>query len=94
MAYESLTEEQQCLICGFESDSMAKLGEHVKIGHLNLQNLSCRACHLQFTELPELIAHVRREHTKININKTCLVCKTVFPTKEDFEEHKKLKHNI
>ena len=76
----------------FESGVVANLEEHLQIGHICLTNLSCRACHWKSSELPALVNHVRKEHTKFNVSKTCLTCKTVFPSQNELEKHKKQKH--
>ena len=76
----------------FECDSFVKVQEHLKIGHLNLTDLSCRACFWRSPELGKLVAHVRKHHTKFNVHKTCLKCKQVFASKDDLEKHRKEKH--
>ena len=68
---------------------MANLEEHVKIGHMNLPDLSCRACHWKSSELPALVNHVLKEHTKV-----CLKCKTVLPSQNELEKHRKQKHEL
>ena len=68
---------------------MANLEEHVKIGHMNLPDLSCRACHWKSSELPALVNHVLKEHTKV-----CLKCKTVLPSQNELEKHRKKKHEL
>ena len=70
---------------------MANLEEHVKIGHICLTNLSCRACHWKSSELPALVNHVRKEHTEL-LFFTCLNCKRVFPNQNELEKHRKRKH--
>ena len=74
----------------FENGVMANLEEHVKIGHMNLPDLSCRACHWKSSELPALVYHVLKEHT----NFICLKCKTVFPSQNELEKHRKKKHEL
>ena len=75
----------------FENGVMANLEEHIKIGHICLKTLSCRTCHWKSSELPALVNHVRKEHTKL-LFYTCLKCKTVFPSQNELEKHRKQKH--
>ena len=72
---------------------MANLEEHVKIGHMNLPDLYCRACHWKSSELPALVNHVLKEHKKVS-SFSCLKCKTVLPSQNELEKHRKQKHEL
>ena len=75
----------------FENGVMANLEEHLKIGHICLTNLSCRACHWKSSELPALVNHVMKEHSKL-ICFTCINCQASFHSQNELEKHRKQKH--
>ena len=89
--YDSLVEECHCIICGHFLGVASNLEEHFT-DHMCLTDLTCQACPWKSSELKTLVNHVRKQHRKFYVSRSCMECKINFPGKIEREKHWKEKH--